>query len=144
MDELMSKVEELVEPLDREVEVVAVQRSGPETLRIFIDRPGGVDLALCERVTRGLGALSAEWALEVSSPGLDRPLTKPAHYRRFLGERVRIRTSEPVGGRRSFTGRLEAADDECLSVADESGRHRIPLDSVHRSNLVPQFSEVSP
>lgn len=143
MDELMSRVEELVGALDREVEVVAVQRSGPETLRVFIDHSEGVGLSLCERVSKGLEPLSAEWALEVSSPGLDRPLTKPEHYRRFLGERVRVRTAEPVEGRRSFTGRLEAADDDSISVADESGRHRIPLGSVHRSNLVPQFSEVS-
>ena len=75
-------------------------------------------------------------------PGLDRPLTKPEHYERFLGERVRIRAREPIAGRRNFTGRLAAAGPDAVTVEDEGGRTEIPLDLVHRSNLVPDPSEV--
>lgn len=139
----LQDIEQRVENLDPQIEVLAVERFGPEGLRIFIDRPGGVDLGVCERVTNALRDLSADWALEVSSPGLDRPLTKPAHYQRFLGSRVRVRTQEPLEGRRSFTGVLSDADESAIRVTDEAGVHEIPLNAVHRSNLVPELSEVS-
>ena len=68
-----------------EVEVVLAERSSPSTVRVFIDRDsGGVDLALCEQVTRELAAVRDRYALEVSSPGLDRPLTKPRHFARVV------------------------------------------------------------
>ena len=137
------EIEDRISALDPEIEVVAVERFGPEGLRIFVDRPGGVDLGVCERVTTALRDLNANWALEVSSPGLDRPLTKPAHYERFVGSRVKVRTTEEIEGRKSFTGALVAADDAGIRVEDEAGVHEIPFSAVHRSNLVPQFSEVS-
>jgi ribosome maturation factor RimP len=136
-------IEGRIEALDPEIELLAVERFGPEGLRIFVDRPGGVDLGVCERVTNALRDLTADWALEVSSPGLDRPLTKPAHFERFLGSRVRVRTREELEGRKSFTGVLTAAGESAISVEDEAGVHEIPLSAVHRSNLVPEFSEVS-
>jgi ribosome maturation factor RimP len=144
MDELQSDIERRIGAVDPAVELIAIEKAGPEALRLYIDHPDGVDLGLCERVTQGLIELTADWSLEVSSPGLDRPLTKPDHYRRFLGRRVRVRTREKVEGRRSFTGRLAAADERAVRVEDETGEHEIPLDRVHRSNLVPEFSEVRP
>jgi ribosome maturation factor RimP len=144
MEELRATIEKRINDIDPAIELIALERSGSESLRIFIDHPRGVDLALCERVSRQLFELTADWALEVSSPGLDRPLTKPEHYRRFLGSRVRVKTSEAVAGRRSFTGRLAAADDHAVRIEDDAGEHRIPLDRVRRSNLVPEFSEVRP
>ncbi len=143
MDALQADIEERIAALDGEIEVIAVERFGPEGLRVYIDHPEGVDLGLCERVTNQLRDLTADWALEVSSPGLDRPLTKPAHYERFVGSRVRVRTKERLGGRKSFTGVLAAASANAVSVEDESGVHEIPLSAVHRSNVVPEFSEVS-
>ena len=143
MNDLERTIEERIAGIDPRIELIALEQPGRETLRLFIDHPDGVDLDLCERVTHGLGELRSSWALEVSSPGLDRPLTKPAHYRRFLGSRVRVRTREAVAGRRSFTGRLVDAEERAVSVEDERGRHRIPLAAVHRCNLVPEFSEVS-
>ena len=77
------------------MEVLACEDAGRERLRLFIDHPDGVDLALCERVTQHLRDLLADYALEVSSPGPERPLTKPDHFRRFLGRRARVRTREP-------------------------------------------------
>jgi ribosome maturation factor RimP len=143
MSELRGHIEERIRALDPEIELIALERPGAESLRLFIDHPEGVDLDLCERVTNQLRELLVDYALEVSSPGLDRPLTKPEHYRRFLGRRVRVRTREAVEGRRSFTGRLAAADEASLAVEDEAGRVEIPLSRVHRSNLVPDPTEVS-
>jgi ribosome maturation factor RimP len=140
---MQTDIEGMLAGLDPRLELIALEKAGPEALRIYIDHPDGVDLELCERVSHRLRDLSDRWALEVSSPGLDRPLTKPAHYQRFLGSRVRVRTREAVEGRKSFTGRLEAADEHAVSVSDEQGSHAIPLAVVHRSNLVPEFSEVS-
>jgi ribosome maturation factor RimP len=101
-----------------------------------IDRPEGVDIALCERVTDLMRDLLEDWSLEVSSPGPERPLTKPEHYRRFVGNKVRVKTTEEIAGRQSFTGTLTAADDERVSVEVADGAVSIPLQSVRRSNLV--------
>ena len=107
-----------------------------ETLRLYIDHPDGVDLALCERVTKQLRDLLQTWSLEVSSPGEDRPLTKPEHFRRFLGRRVRVRTNEEHEGRHSFTGELVGASDEAVTVAADAGVVSIPYSDVKRSNLL--------
>ena len=143
MQELRKDIEEKIAGLDPQIELIALEKAGPQTLRIYVDHPDGVDLGVCERVTSQLRDLTGEWALEVSSPGLDRPLTKTAHYQRFLGSKVRVRTAQAIEGRKSFTGRLEAADQHAVSLRDEQGLHEIPLGLVHRSNLVPEFSEVS-
>lgn len=143
MEQLQADIETRIAALDPEIELIALHRAGPEALRLYIDHPEGVDLGLCERVTQGLSELTAEYALEVSSPGLDRPLTKPAHFRRFLGRDVRVRTREPIDGRRSFSGRLLDADETSVTVEAEQDSVEIPLTIVHRSNLVPEFSEVS-
>ena len=128
--------------LDPRIELIAVESPARETLRLFIDHPDGVGLELCERVTVQVRDLLADYALEVSSPGIDRPLTKPEHFRRFVGHQVRIRTSEPIDGRKNFTGRLTAADAEAVSIESEGGDAEIPFDLLSRSNLVPELSEV--
>ncbi|MDP9227660.1 MAG: ribosome maturation factor RimP, partial [Actinomycetota bacterium] len=98
-------------------------------------------LELCEAVTRLLPELNEEWALEVSSPGPERPLTKPEHFRRFLGRRVRIKTSEDIGGNRSFTGSLTDADENSVRIDAGDGPVSIPLAVVRRSNLLSDGSE---
>ncbi len=143
MLELEKDITEKITAVDPRIELIAVEKAGPEALRIYVDHPDGVDLGVCERVNSALSDLSDDWAIEVSSPGLDRLLTKPDHYRRFLGSRVKVRTSEPIDGRKTFNGRLQAADEGAVNVADEKGLVEIPLAVVHRSNLVPEFSEVS-
>jgi ribosome maturation factor RimP len=90
-------------------------------------------------VTNELRDLLESWSLEVSSPGADRPLTKPAHYRRFLGRRIKVRTEEEVEGRRNFTGRLTDADAQSVSLEADGDAIRIPLARIRRSNLVPEF-----
>jgi ribosome maturation factor RimP len=118
------------------VEVLLVERVAPDRLRLFIDHPNGVDLALCERVTRDLGDLLSEYSLEVSSPGAARPLVKPEHFRRFVGRRVRVRTRSAHEGRRSFTGELVGASDQEVTVAAEDGIVSLPYAEINRSNLV--------
>jgi ribosome maturation factor RimP len=140
--DLEHAIEERVGALDPDLEVIAVERPAAEALRIFIDHPEGIKLEHCERVTTQLRDLLAEYALEVSSPGLDRPLTKPSHFERFLGHEVRVRTTEPISGQRNFTGRLAAAGPEAIAIDSGEGPTEIPLDRVRRSNLVPQLSEV--
>jgi ribosome maturation factor RimP len=118
------------------VEVLLVEQTGAARLRLFIDHPKGVDLALCERVTRQLGDLLEQYSLEVSSPGPARPLVKPDHFRRFLGRRVKVRTRSNHDGRRSFTGELVGATDDHVTVAADDGVVSIPYSDINRSNLV--------
>jgi ribosome maturation factor RimP len=139
-DDLEQKIEARLAQLEPDVELLALERPAAETLRLYIDHPQGVDLALCERVTNQLRDVLQSYALEVSSPGQERPLTKPEHFRRFLGRRVRVRTRDEIDGQRSFTGTLTEADDRSVSL-DAGGRAvRIPLDRVRRSNLASEAS----
>jgi ribosome maturation factor RimP len=138
LQQIQSKIETRLQNEEPEVELLALDRPAAERLRLVIDSPDGVDIALCERVTRTLADLLEDWSLEVSSPGPERPLTKPEHFRRFLGNRVRVKTSEEIAGRNSFTGTLTAADDRRVSVEAPDGAVEIPLQSVRRSNLVPE------
>jgi ribosome maturation factor RimP len=119
-----------------EVEVLLVERPAAGRLRLFIDHPKGVDLALCERVTRQLAELLEEYSLEVSSPGPARPLVKPDHFRRYVGRRVRVRTRSDHEGRSSFTGELVGATDDQVTVAADDGLVSIPYSDINRSNLV--------
>jgi ribosome maturation factor RimP len=136
MSSLQADIEARLATAEPDVEVVLAEVVPGDTLRIFIDHPEGVTLALCERVTRELGDLRERFALEVSSPGTDRPLTKPAHFRRFLGRRARVRTRDARVGHRSFTGELVGATDSEVTIAADSGVIAIPYDDIHRSNLV--------
>jgi ribosome maturation factor RimP len=129
-------IQERLSGTEPEVEVLLVEQTGAARLRLFIDHPEGVDLALCERVTRHLGALLEQYSLEVSSPGPARPLVKPEHFRRFVGRRVRVRTRSEHDGRKSFTGELVAATDDQVTVAADDGVVSIPYADINRSNLV--------
>jgi ribosome maturation factor RimP len=119
-----------------DVEVLLVEQTGAARLRLFIDHPKGVDLALCERVTRQLSELLEEYSLEVSSPGPERPLAKPEHFRRFVGRRVKVRTRSEHEGRKAFTGELVGATDDQVTVAADDGVVSIPYSDINRSNLV--------
>jgi ribosome maturation factor RimP len=136
LQQLQETIESRLRDQEPDVELLALERPATERLRLVIDKPGGVDIALCERVTGLLRDLLEAYSLEVSSPGPERPLTKPEHFRRFLGRRVRVRTREEVAGHKSFTGRLTGADDESVSVDSGDGPVAIPLTAVRRSNLL--------
>ena len=129
-------IQERLSGAEPDVEVLLVEPAGAGRLRLFIDHPKGVDLALCERVTRQLGELLEQYSLEVSSPGPQRPLVKPEHYRRFVGRRVRVRTRSEHEGRKSFTGELVGVTDDQVTVAADDGVVSIPYADINRSNLV--------
>jgi ribosome maturation factor RimP len=133
---IQNEIESRLAGAEPEVEVLLAERVSAGTMRVVIDRPGGVDLETCERVTRHLRDLLTEVGLEVSSPGPERPLTKPDHYRRFVGRRARVRTREDHGGRRNFTGELVGASDEEVTVAADGGVVSIPYAEINRSNLL--------
>jgi ribosome maturation factor RimP len=138
---IQAEVEERLAELEPDVEVLAVEVLGggrARILRIFLDRPDGVDLDLCARVTRHLRDLLRDYTVEVSSPGPERPLTKLEHYRRFMGRRVRVRTREAIEGRNDFKGELIGADDSGVALAGEWGTVTIPHERIGRSNLVRQ------
>ena len=118
------------------VEVLLAEVLGGTTVRLFIDHPEGVTLELCERVTKALPELREKYALEVSSPGAERPLSKPEHFRRFLGRRARVRTRSDHDGRRSFSGELLEATDTAVTVAADTGVVSIAYEDIHRSNLL--------
>lgn len=129
-------IQERLSGPEPDVEVLLVEQTGPGRLRLFIDHPRGVDLALCERVTRELGDLLEQYSLEVSSPGPHRPLVKPDHFRRFVGKRVKVRTRSEHEGRKSFTGELVGATEDQVTVAADDGVVSIPYADINRSNLV--------
>jgi ribosome maturation factor RimP len=129
-------IQEHLKAVEPQVEVLLVEQPAAGRLRLFIDHPEGVDLALCERVTHHLGELLNDYSLEVSSPGPARPLVKPDHFRRFVGRRVRVRTRSEHEGRHSFTGELVAASDAEVTVAADDGVVSIPYADINRSNLV--------
>ena len=142
MEPTESQIEENIAELDPRIELIAVESPARESLRLYIDHPDGVGLELCERVTLQVRDLLGDYALEVSSPGLDRPLVKPEHFARFVGHQARIRTEQPIDGRRNFTGRLTAADAEAVRIESAGETIEIPFDLINRSNLVPELSEV--
>jgi ribosome maturation factor RimP len=141
VDGLQAEIESRLARLEPGVEVLMLEQTGPDALRLYIDREGGVDLALCESVTGHLRDLLEEYALEVSSPGSERPLTKPEHFRRYLGHRVRVRTREAIEGKRSFTGRLTSANEDEVCLEYDEQEIRIPHERIGRSNLVPEELE---
>jgi ribosome maturation factor RimP len=133
---IQQEIEERLASAQPDVEVLLAEVVGGDTLRLFIDHPDGVTLALCEQVTRDLAEVRERFALEVSSPGSRRPLTKPDHFRRYLGRRATVRTRERHDDRRSFTGELVGASDDEVTIAADTGVVAIPYDDIHRSNLV--------
>src|SRR4051794_4696218 len=135
MHHIQHDIEERLSERAPDVEVLLAEVSG-ETIRLFIDHPDGVSLDLCERVTHLLPEVREEHALEVSSPGHDRPLTKPDHFRRYLGRRARVRTRDAREGHRSFTGELVGASDAEVTIAAPTGVVAIPYGDITRSNLV--------
>jgi len=136
MSAIQTDIEARLSEVEPEVEVLLAEVVGGRLVRLFIDHPSGVTLDLCERVTRQLPEVRERYALEVSSPGADRPLTKPEHFRRYLGRRARVRTRGPHDGRRSFTGELLEAGDDAVTVAADTGVVSIAYADIHRSNLL--------
>jgi ribosome maturation factor RimP len=149
MTALQTDMERRLAQSEPDVEVLLAEILGGRCLRVYIDHPDGVTLALCERVSALLSEERERYSLEVSSPGSERPLTKPAHFRRFVGRRARVRMrhpravgqadgQRPAGARpvRSFTGELVGASEEEITLAADGGVIAIPYAEIRRSNLL--------
>ena len=132
------------------LELVHWETVGPRNhfvLRIFIDKPGGVTLGDCERVSNQVGTLfdvedliPNQYTLEVSSPGIERGLYKPADYARFSGNRVKLRTAAPIDGQRNFKGKLLGISGDLVSLeADTAGRIDIPFEQIAKANIEYEF-----
>ncbi|MFZ5597897.1 MAG: ribosome maturation factor RimP [Bacillota bacterium] len=128
------------------VDVEYVKEGGNWFLRIFIDKPGGVSHSDCEAVSQGLDEILDEedlvpqsYYLEVSSPGVERPLKKPEDFRRFSGHMVNVTTYTPLEGRKKFRGKLAGLEDGVLFLDEEGGRTAIPMDRVSSARLHYEF-----
>ncbi len=133
---IQAEIESRLSESAPEVEVLLAEVAGGKVVRLFIDHPDGVTLALCEQVTALLPEVRERYGLEVSSPGPERPLSKPDHFRRFVGRRARVRTRGRHDGHHSFTGELLDAGDDAVTVAADTGVVSIAYADIHRSNLV--------
>lgn len=132
-----------------QVELVTLEDVGDRrrrVIRLFVDRPGGVDHDLLAQVSQKVGAALDEanlvggtYTLEVSSPGLERPLTKPRHFAERVGQKVWVRTTEPVAGRKVWQGLLQEADEAGITVVDGAMEVRIGFDDVAKAHLVYEF-----
>lgn len=148
---LRERLQQILEPVVEALgyELVLLEFS-PSTksglLRLYIDSPGGITIEDCERVSREVAAqldvedpISTGYRLEVSSPGLDRPLVKPAHYERFLGEQARVQLLAPRDGRRRFTGWIRSAGAQTLQLETQDGLVELPYAEIDRARLVPEY-----
>jgi ribosome maturation factor RimP len=136
-ESLQTEIERRLAESEPDVELLLAEIVPVGTLRLFIDHPEGVTLALCERVSGSLSDYRDRYSVEVSSPGQDRPLTKPQHYTRFLGRHARVRLREARDGHKSLTGELVGASDRDVTIAAQDGVVTIPYEQIARSNLVP-------
>ena len=134
-------IENRLAEIDPEIEFLALESAGGDHLRLYIDRSGGVTLEVCQQVTSGLQELLNHYTLEVSSPGPERPLTKPAHYERFSGRRARVSTVEPLEGRKNFTGTIAGAGENGIVLETDGQKFDIPYASIERSHLVPEIPQ---
>ncbi|WP_304171718.1 ribosome maturation factor RimP [Limnochorda pilosa] len=150
-DEIEAQVEALAGPIADAcgvelVDVAYVTEQGRRILRVSIDRDGGVTLDDCQRVSELLSdeldrvdPIPGSYSLEVSSPGLERPLKKPREFERFRGRTVRVRAYAPINGSRTWEGRLLGLIDEHVVVETSQGEVRVPLDTVAKAHLVPEW-----
>ena len=144
-DELRSLLEPTVENMGYELIDLELRLGGKDgVVRAFIDHPDGIGLEDCEKVSRVISALldiedplPGHYNLEVSSPGLDRKLTKVEHFQRFAGEAVKVQTRFPIEGRRRFRGTLVTSDDENIVVEVDGEPHTLPMATIDTARLVP-------
>ena len=145
-DELRELLEPGIERLGYELVDIEVRLGGKSgLLRLTIDKPDGIDLNDCEQVSHAASALldvedplPGNYNLEVSSPGLDRKLTKVEHFQRFEGETLKVTMRFPIEGRRRFRGKLVSSDTENIVVEVDGESHSLPLSMIDTARLVPE------
>ena len=151
MSQQPAQLRQLIEPAVESLgyELVGVEYRGSATnglLRVYIDHQDGITLDDCQAVSHQLsGVLDVEdpihghYALEVSSPGLDRPLFKAQDYARFAGQQVKVRMHGMIEGRRNFTGRLLGLEGDSAIVEVDGEEYLLPLDQVDQARLIPEY-----
>ncbi len=145
---LHAQLEDLIEPVVNGLgyELVGIELSSGRRsalLRIYIDQEGGITVDDCERVSHQVSGvldveapIPGEYVLEVSSPGLDRPLFRKDHYERFTGSQVKIRLARQVEGRRNFTGFLREVKGDLVVLEEDGKVYNLPLDAIDKARLV--------
>jgi len=144
-EELVALLGPAVEGLGYELSDLEVRIGSRDgLLRVFIDKPQGIGLEDCEIVNRQISTLldvedplPGNYVLEVSSPGLDRRLTKVEHFKRFMGNDIRVKLRFPLEGRKNFRGALRAADEENIEVEVDGKLHSLPIATIESARLVP-------
>lgn len=132
---LHQEIQQTVTSAEPSVEVLRVDPVGKDTLRIYIDAPEGVTLELCTRVTHALAEVRERFAVEVSSPGSKRPLTRPQHFVRFVGSDAKITLRAPHGDRITWRGEIVAADDQRVTLGTDQGLLEIEHADIKQANL---------
>jgi ribosome maturation factor RimP len=129
------------------VEVTFRRESGRKVLRVTVDRPGGIDLdtisETSERVSRRLDLErfeSGPYALEVTSPGIERSLRRPEEFARRIGERVKVKTTEPLEGSKLHEGELVSADGQAIAIATAGGEVRVPFAAIASARTVADWA----
>ena len=135
--ELTAAITPAVESALPGVEVLAVELLSPARFCVYVDHPDGVDIALCERVTRLLDDYRSDWTIDVSSPGPERPLRRPQHFRRAIGGTVKLKTTDAQRVR----GTLLAVDDEAVTVSVNGANQKVPVGEIVRGNLIDEGRE---
>jgi ribosome maturation factor RimP len=144
MGDMYTRERELEREISRQVEsglpgveVLAVEITGRARFTVYVDHPQGVDHGLCQRVTDQLRDYLRTYSVEVSSPGLERPLRKPAHFRNAVGRRVAIRTPE----RKRLRGEVVEASERTVTVLEGEQPIEIPYEAIVRGNLIDEGSK---
>jgi ribosome maturation factor RimP len=154
MDATVTRVWELAAPLvDREgMEIVDIEfryegSRGGKVLRLYLDKEGGPNVDDLSRVSHQLSELldaqdvvPGTYTLEVSSPGINRPLKRPEHFARFVGKRIRVRTRDWIDGRRSFLGTLQEVLENQITLKQEGAQYQIPFSVIEKSNYEHDWS----
>ena len=154
MDATVTRVWELASPLveSEGMEIVDIEfrhegSRGGRVLRLYLDKEGGPSVDDLSRVSRQLSELldthdvvPGTYTLEVSSPGINRPLTRPEHFARFVGKRIRVRTRDRIDGRRSFLGTLQEVMENRITLKQEGTQYQIPFSVIEKSNYEHDWS----
>lgn len=144
---LHALIEPIVVGMDYELVGIEYLPQGKHSiLRIYIDKPEGIDVDDCSDVSRQVSAMldvedpiKGEYNLEVSSPGLDRPLFTPAHFEQFLHAQVSVRLKMPIEGKRKFVAVIQAINGDAVDLVVDGKTFTIPFDIIDKANLVPEF-----
>lgn len=144
LDQIRSSLEPIVSDLGCElVDVKLVTEHGRAILRVFIDKEGGLQVGDCQKVSREIDTLldvesgiRDRYDLEVSSPGLDRPLVKEADFSKFAGKKISLKTKTPIDGRQNYKGLLHGIEERRIRMTIDGKEYQIPFEQVERAKVV--------